>query len=464
MKFRKLKLKIGLLPLYLKLYNDIMPGMRIKVEEFVKTVRAELERREVEVLCGPVCCVKNEFKNIIKSFESQKVGAIITLHLAYSPSLESIEALSMTKIPLIVLDTTPEYSFGETIGPEEIMYNHGIHGVQDMCNLLLRNNKDFFLEAGHWQNSDVMDRVVRKIKAAALTKTLSNMRTGSIGGAFKGMGDFYIPPGLLKETIGIETIEASVKNIARMLPLPGDTEVEKELRLDRKKFKICGQIGRAHLESIRIGTAVRKWIEKENLGAFTMNFSAIGKDSGFPTIPLLEASKAMASGIGYAGEGDVITAALVGALLSVYPETSFVEMFCPDWKGGRIFLSHMGEINTNLVLGKSRLIEKDLPFIDIGNPAMAVGQLKSGKAIFINLSPSRESYTLIVGQIEMVEVNNDKMADTISGWFVPSMPIGDFLAEFSRAGGTHHSALVYGDEKDVIADFGRIMGWKIIEL
>jgi L-arabinose isomerase len=93
---------------------------------------------------------------------------------------------------------------------------------------------------------------------------------------------------------------------------------------------------------------------------------------------------------------------------------------------------------------------------------MAVGQLKSGKAIFINLAPSRELYTLIVSQVEMVEVKNDKMTDTISGWFVPSMPIRDFLAEFSRAGGTHHSALVYGRVKDVIADFGKIMGWKVI--
>lgn len=457
-------LKIGLLPLYLKLYDDIMPEMRTKVEEFVNTIQIEFERREVEVLRGPVCCVKNEFKNVIKSFESQKVDAIITLHLAYSPSLESIEALSVTKIPLIVLDTTPEYDFGENIGPEEIMYNHGIHGVQDMCNLLLRNSKDFFIEAGHWKESDIMDRVIGKIKAAAMARSISNIRVGTIGGAFKGMGDFFVLPELLKETIGIETIEASVEDITRFLPLQGDVEVEKELRLDRKNFKIDKQTGRAHLESIRIGLAVKKWIEKENLGAFTMNFSAIDKDSGFPTLPFLEASKAMARGIGYAGEGDVITAGLVGALLSIYPETSFVEMFCPDWKGGRIFLSHMGEVNASLISGEPKIIEKDLPFIDVGNPVMAAGQLKSGKAIFINLAPGKDKYTLILSSVEVLEVKNDRMADTINGWFTPPFAIEDYLAEFSRAGGTHHSVLTYNQEIGVIKDFGKIMGWNIIEL
>ncbi|MDZ7837486.1 MAG: hypothetical protein U5N58_05810 [Actinomycetota bacterium] len=53
-----------------------------------------------------------------------------------------------------------------------------------------------------------------------------------------------------------------------------------------------------------------------------MNFSKINSRSGFPTIPFLEASKAMARGTGYAGEGDIITAALVGALLSLYPESN----------------------------------------------------------------------------------------------------------------------------------------------
>ena len=66
-------------------------------------------------------------------------------------------------------------------------------------------------------------------------------------------------------------------------------------------------------------------------------------------MPFLEISRLMERGIGYAGEGDVLTAALVGALMKVYAETTFTEMFCPDWKGNSIMLSHMGEINVCLL-------------------------------------------------------------------------------------------------------------------
>ena len=58
------------------------------------------------------------------------------------------------------------------------------------------------------------------------------------------------------------------------------------------------------------------------------------------------------------GEGDVITAGLVGALLSANPCVTFSEMFCPDWKNGSVFMSHMGEFNYNVASGKPFLTEK----------------------------------------------------------------------------------------------------------
>jgi len=458
------KPKIGFLPLYLELYDRVMPEIRARMEAFTKTIAEELRKKRIDVFPAPVCRTKGEFSKAIKSFEKEKVDAIVTLHLAYSPSLESAEVLSKTKIPIIVLDTTQTYEFDPEQNSNEIMYNHGIHGVQDLCSVLLRMSKNFTIEAGHWEKSDVLNRAVKQIKAASIARSISNMRVGSIGGPFKGMGDFYISPEMLKKTIGIETIDTSTKEITSLLPLPDDKEVKEEIKLDAANFQIGKLSMESHINTIRIGIAIRRWIKKENLGAFTVNFSEIGKDSGFPTFPFLEASKQMANGIGYAGEGDVLTAALTGALLSVFSETSFVEMFCPDWKGNRIFLSHMGEMNINLVSGKPKLIQKDLPFLDIGNPAVAFGRFKPGEAVFVNLTPSsKNTYKLIVSPVTMVDIKGeDRMIDTIRGWFAPKMPVEDFLAEFSRAGGTHHSTIVYGNAIEEIISFGKMMGWNVI--
>ena len=43
------KIKIGFLPLYLKLYDECCPDMRPQVEAFTAMIRGEYEKRNIEV-------------------------------------------------------------------------------------------------------------------------------------------------------------------------------------------------------------------------------------------------------------------------------------------------------------------------------------------------------------------------------------------------------------------------------
>lgn len=132
-------MKIGLLPLYVRLYDEVSTEYRQRMEQFYQAVARKFLDRRIEVVTVPICTVKREFDEAVAQFETAGCDAIVTLHLAYSPSLESIEALRKTKLPIIVLDTTPTDDFSSAQSPDEIMYCHGIHGVMDMCNLLQKN-------------------------------------------------------------------------------------------------------------------------------------------------------------------------------------------------------------------------------------------------------------------------------------------------------------------------------------
>lgn len=460
------KPKVGLLPLYIELYDNSWPELRTRVDGFYNQIASALHDRGLEVSTVPVCRVKPEFESAVRKFENEQVDAIVTLHLAYSPSLESSAALASTTAPIIVLDTTPTYSYGPEQDPQELFYNHGIHGVQDMCNLLLRNHKPFEVVAGHWQKSDVLDRVAALARSARLAGSMRRARVGRVGPAFVGMGDFALPPEKLRATLGIQTIEADPALTGSLLTQVDDRAVEAEMASDRERFVVKDLDPEVHRRSTRAGLAIRLWLEKEKLTAFTVNFMSVDKASGLPAMPFLEASKAMARGIGYAGEGDVLTAAFVGALASAYPDTSFTEMFCPDWEGEQIFLSHMGEMNINLTVTTPTLEERPFPFTDVGNPVVAVGCFRAGEAVLANLAPGPDDdYSIIVAPIVMQEVTgSDRMADSIHGWFKTSLPVDEFLAEYSRAGGTHHSALVYGKVAEEIVSWGKLMRWNTVLL
>ena len=500
------KARIGLLPLYLELYDKILaPEKRKPLEAFYNSVAADFQQKGLEVVTAKICRLKAEFAAAIKSFEKAEADAIVTLHLAYSPSLESAEILAQTKLPVIVLDTTPDYDFSPSQSPERIMHNHGIHGVQDMCNLLMRCKKQFVIEAGHWKNSNVLERVVAKVRSAQMASALRHSRVGRIGKPFAGMGDFCVPPDVLEQKLGIQTVPGDFRRLSRINRSISAREVDAEIKNHKRQFAVRPGIEKAYQRSARVGLVVRRWMEEEKLTAFTANFMEITRKTGLPTMPFLEASLGMARGMGYAGEGDVLTAALVGALASVFPATTFTEMFCPDWKGETIFLSHMGEVNVHLLSGKPSLIEYPFIFGDLDNPVTAVGCLRAGKAIFVNLAPLPEDrFRLILAPVEMKTAKGkDKFSNSVRGWMKPTLPsrnmnlgragqpvpplcsvgqgcptlptgkiatlapnlrISNFLEDYSRLGGTHHAALVYDADLNLLSGLGTFMGWETVVL
>ncbi len=447
-------MKFGLLPFYIRLYDEVASEWRPAMEAFADTIAAQFVQRGLEPVRAPICRVKSEFEAAVRAFEQAGAEAIVTLHLAYSPSLESIDALAATKLPVIVLDTTPDYAFGFEFG-DQVMRNHGIHGVQDCCNLLIRRGKPFLIAAGHWERDPVLDRVQDLLRSAAMAYRMRTARVGAVGGVFDGMGDFRVPDG----TFGMTVVPFSAP------PQPTEAEVEAERALDEARFERGAMGAGVHARSLRASLRLRRWIESARLDAFTISFPGINRAAGWETVPFLEASKAMARGIGYAGEGDVLTAALVSALLRAFPETSFSEMFCPDWAGNRIFVSHMGEINLALTAAKPLLAERNYAFSDTGNPALATGCFKAGQAMLVNLAPGRDaSFTLISAPVTLDAPDTPSTAGN-TGWFTPeAMSVAGFLEAYSRVGGTHHLALAYQADRKTLDGFAALMGWTHVHL
>lgn len=460
------KIKIGFLPLYVKLYDDGSPAMRPRIEAFANEIAELFQNREdVELVTADICRLESEFAAAVHMFEEKKVESIVTLHLAYSPSLESEKVLKNTSLPIAILDTTPTYAFTTDDDPAVITYNHGIHGVQDMCNLLVRNGKDFFIEAGHYKESDVIDRVVARVKGIKAAQAFRAARVGSIGGSFAGMGDFVISESTYK-ALGIETVVFTPEKAAELGAQISEEEVDALIASDCEKYFISEELPEEkQRESAKGSLIVRRWIEDEKLTAFTANFLKVNQAFGIGGMPFSEANRAMERGIGYAGEGDTLNAALVGALMNVSNEASFIEMFCPDWENEMVFISHMGEMNTALANEKPTQFLTPMKYSDIDTTKIAA-TYKPGTATLISLvSLAEGKFRVISSVVEMkVPVCPKIKSATIKGWFAPRKTVADFLCDYSKLGGPHHLAIVYGDAAKLAESFAESMGFEYYEI
>lgn len=460
-------MKIGFLPLYIQLYDDVGVTARARLEPFYESIAADFEAHGIEVLRSPFCRVKAEFATAVSRFEEAGADCIVTWHAAYSPSLESAEVLARTALPIVVLDTTETYEFSPEQAHTEIDYCHGIHGVMDMCNLLARGGKTYAIAAGHYPTSDVLEQAIGYVKAAAAAKSLCGSKVGTVGTSFDGMGDFLVSDETMAERFGVTVVHADGAELQALGADVSEADIAAEMARDLETCTVVEPFSEdCHRRTVREGLAVRRWLQNNDLGAFTVNFLDVGPHNGLTTMPFMEACKAMSRGIGYAGEGDVLTAAMTGALMRGFGDVSFVEIFCPDWKGERVFLSHMGEVNYALLTDKPEL--KELNFIygkGAENPVIGYGCYREGPAVFVNVFVDRNGeYRLLAAPVTMEQPTDvDRFAGkAVRGWMKPAVPVAKFLKTISEAGVTHHSTLVYNATVDELAFFGNLLGMPVV--
>lgn len=472
--------KIGLLPLYLQFYDETLPGLASQLEPFVPQVRQRLETAGLEVVAAPIGRVRADFAASVQRFEVAGVDAIVTLHLAYSPSLESAGVLAQSRLPVVMLDTTPDRDFGGHVDPLRLLENHGIHGVQDLACVLRRLGKPYQVVAGHLDDAGVVERCVAAVRAAkagtiavrngaqtphldgttspaarCAARALQSMRVLRIGGMFPEMGDFAVSDAVLEKCLGITVENIAPADLAADVNAVTQSEVAAEVAADAMRFEVdCS--AEVHARSVRVGLGLRRALTRGHYGAFSLNFLAFDAAIGpVTTVPFLECCLGMARGLGYAGEGDALTAALVGALSQGFGATTFTEIFCADWAGNSLFLSHMGEINCAETAAKPLLYEKEFPFTPALNPATLACAPRPGPATLVNLAPGPDdTFRLITAPVEVLaDGTHPDLARWVRGWIRPAFPLPRFLEEFSHLGGTHHSALMSGEHTAALADF-----------
>jgi len=452
--------KAALLPLYLKLYDDHLPRLRQVLEPWLQEVAARLEAHGLELLRLPICRVREEFASAISAAQKAECDVLFTLHIAYSPSLESADMLARMPLPVVCIDTTMDHDFGPHVEPDRLLYNHGVHGLQDLANLLRRYGKRFEVVAGHYQRSDVLERAAELARLAAAARRLRHTKAVRIGSQFAGMGDFQVERETL-EHLGVEVHEIAVTDLAKTAGGVTAQRVREEMERDRRRFDVQADAD-THERCVRVGLLLGDYLHEHHYSAFSMNFQDFVYPVGpVDTVPFLGASKAMEAGIGYAGEGDVLTAALVGALLGRWPRTTFTEIFCPDWAGGTLFLSHMGEVNPAVAAARPLLCQRPFPYTPTHPPAYLACAMAPGPAVLVNIAPGPDGeLVLLIAPVELLEENqpHPEMRTRIRGWIRPAWPLERFLERYSQLGGTHHSALALGATGEAVAAMARLAG------
>ena len=179
---------------------------------------------------------------------------------------------------------------------------------------------------------------------------------------------------------------------------------------------------------------------------------AFGEDDRTETIPFVAASRLLAEGVGFGGEGDLISAAFSALLGWLHPPASFSEIFTIDFGGNSVLLSHMGEANAAMARTdrKLALVRREQSLVPIRGSQLALAvNYQPGEATLAALTLTAGQRWRIIaapmmvldfGLLEGLAVPHAKMA--------PEGDVRDFLTAYAAAGGPHHLAVCYGDARE----------------
>ena len=461
------KPKAGVVFTLLKLYRETDADMPGRFARMWRGIVEEALSGSVELHFPSVAVGADEVAAAVASCEKADCDLLLILPMAYAPSGAARDALCAVKLPLLLVSTARDATLPYDMSTDHIMANHAMHGIQDLANVLARAGRAFEVVAGHFSDSAFRDRLVCCARAAAGARILQAGRVGRIGEPFKGMLDFSFDPKALAEKLGFETVELSPADLAQFAENVSPQRVDELYNWAKQEFDIdAGLTEKVFAISARWGLGLEDAVQTHELDAVTMNFVALSA-AGAGTMPFLGASRLMARGIGYAGESDVLTAALVAALARAVGDVTFTEMFCPDYERSEVLLSHMGECNYALANPRKpvRLIAKEFAFGECAAPAVPVFQLRPGTVTLASLTEwPGEGSRLVVTRCEVVDAPEHPNLDSPHARLNMGRDLGGFLEDYSRAGGTHHLALAYGDVREDLAVLTRLLGIGFVDV
>ena len=447
-----LRPKVGLLALTLELYESMVPGLRENREEWVREDILPIVGKFAEVMFPGAVYRRGDIEAVVSQFEADGAEALLVLLLTYSPSQLTLPALKRTTLPIMIWNTQELFSVGEGFTGDDMSNNHGVHGTQDLGNVLLRAGVPFSYVTSHTRDARGMDEVADFFCAAAAVHRLRRARLGLLGYPFPGMGDFAVDTTHMVATLGCEWNALSVGDYVRRAEHASTSAVSELVAAYRDTYSISADVGASDLEATaRVELALRDMIAEHNLDGITYQFMAFGEDERTLTVPFVAASRLMADGIGFGGEGDLIAAAGTSFLNWLNPPASFAEIFTIDFGGNALFMSHMGEANVSMARR-----DRKVAMVAQANPITPTraGQLllsialEPGPATLCALTIAPGSrWRLVVSPMTISDFG--PLPEMASPHFklAPSGDVREFLTEYARAGGPHHLAVCFGDAR-----------------
>ena len=394
-------------------------------------------------------------------------GVIVWMH-TFSPAKMWIRGLSLLTKPLMHLHTQLNAALPwDAIDMDYMNLHQAAHGDREGGFIHTRMRLGRKVVAGHWSDPEVQGQVDAWMRAARAWDDWQ-------GGRFVRFGDNMRNVAVTEgDKVGAEMkLGFSVNGygimdlVDRMNAVP-DSDVAALVDEYLKLYDVVPELqpgGNRHdrlVYNAKQELGLRAFLEEGGFKGFTDTFEDL---HGMTQLPGIASQRLMASGYGFAGEGDWKTVALVRAIKvmgeGLTGASSFMEDYTYDFASDtpRVLGSHMLEVCPTIAVGKPTAEIHPLGIGGKDDPVRLVFNSRKGPAINATLIDLGNRFRLISNSVTAIDHPD-----------LPKLPVAravweckpDFKTAVSAwilAGGAHHTAYSYDVTTEMLDDFATIAG------
>jgi L-arabinose isomerase len=423
----------------------------------------------VSVVFKPVVKSSDEIHQVCKEANNTDncIGLITWMH-TFSPAKMWIAGLQALQKPFLHLHTqfNRDIPWG-TIDMDFMNLNQSAHGDREFGFIVSRMRINRKVVVGHWENEGVIKQVgdwTRVAVAAADSKTMKVARFGD------NMRQVAVTEGnkvSAQMKFGYEVNGYGIGDLTKYINQVSDKEVTELIKEYADNYTLAKNIvagAEKHFslrDSAQIEIGLRAFLTEGGFTAFTNTFENL---NGMKQLPGIATQRLMASGIGYGGEGDWKTAALVRSMkvmaAGLEGGNSFMEDYTYhfDPKNSAVLGSHMLEICPSIAKGEVRVEVHPLGIGGKEDPARLVFNAGAGSALNASVIDMGNRFRLLVNKVEALEIDNE----------MPKLPVARVLwdakpdlqtaaSAWILAGGAHHTGYSQNLSAEQMQDFAEMM-------
>ena len=469
-------LKIGLFGIGLDTYWPQFTGLRNRLQTYLDIVEKKISEIHPAVINAGLVDSADKAFEAGRKFKQEDVDLIFLYVTTYALSSTVLPAVQRAKVPVIILNLSPEPSIDYTsfnaltdrtqMTGEWLAYCSACP-VPEIANVFNRTGIKFHQVTGMLHNDpECWNEIEEWIAAAKVANTMFYNRMGCMGHYYSGMLDIYTDLTKQYAYFGghIELLE--VEELAMLRRQVTALEKKEKLTFFYQAFDIQPDCSTEELEKAAItSVALDKLVEIHKLGSMAYYYKGTGNEDNEEAISsiILGNSLLTARGIPVAGEYEIKNAQAMKIMDSFNAGGSFTEYYAMDFNEDVVLMGHDGPGHIAIAEGKTKVRPLKVYHGKVGKGVSVEMMVKNGPVTLLSVVEKKDELMLLVAEGQSVAGPILQIGNTNSRYKF-SIGARRFVNEWNAHGPAHHCAVGVGHISSKIEKLGKLLNMDVVRV